>query len=494
VEPGFKSMILLFERSGLTLSEGQYRRFWAFHNLIRRNNDALDLTRIRNFESMVIKHYVDSGLVPRLIDLPSPLLDIGSGAGFPGIPIKIVYPDTELILSEGRKRRAAFLTEACRLLGLKGIGVYPHRVSGDFEQPVGGVITRAVETMSETLDRVAPFLAPGGQVIFMKGPNCQIEIDHALSRTEEEFSLKDDIPYAIPGTPQRRRLVVFVKREPRWRTISMQPDQTGEDRNGHRLVKRITSPRNEDFKRFAKLTSSRGIKKLGLGLFAGEKAVKEVLSAYPERCAGIISSERYDLPRMLERPGLLYYELRHDLFQALDVSETKSPLLLVRVPPFDRWAPQQGVSGCTLCIPFQDPYNVGAVIRSGAAFAVSRVLLLKEAAHPFLPRSVRAGGSALFGVPVFEGPAISEVNDLGLPVIALSPEGQDIRSYSFPPDFCLVPGLEGPGIPGNLKGGTVLSVPMEPGVESINAALAAAIALFVWRNPLRWPAGPGAHG
>lgn len=486
MEPGFKSMILLFERSGLTLSEDQYRRFWAFHNLIRRNNDALDLTRIRNFESMVIKHYVDSGLVPRLIDLPSPLLDIGSGAGFPGIPIKIVHPETEILLSEGRKRRVAFLEEACRSLGLTGIRVYPHRVSGDFEHPVGGVITRAVETISETLDRVAPFLAPGSQAIFMKGPNCEPEIGHALSRPDGDFSLKRDVPYTIPGTPHRRRLIVFVKSEERWRTISMQSDQeAGQDRKGERHVKRITSPHNEDFKRFVKLTSSRGIKKLGLGLFAGEKAISEVLSTYTGQCAGVISSERHALPKSLQRPELLHYELRPDLFQVLDVSETKSPLLLVRVPPFDPWVPQQGASGCTLCIPFQDPYNVGALIRSGAAFGVSRVLLLKEAAHPFLPRSVRAAGSALFRVPIFEGPSLREVNDLGLPVIALSPEGKDIRSYAFPPDFCLVPGLEGPGIPGNLKTGTVLSIPMEPGIESINAALAAAIALFVWRNPSR---------
>jgi 16S rRNA (guanine527-N7)-methyltransferase len=477
-------MILLFERSGLTLSEDQYRRFWAYHNLIRRNNDALDLTRIRNFESMVIKHYVDSGLVPRLIDLPSPLLDIGSGAGFPGIPMKIVRPETEILLSEGRKRRVAFLEEACRLLGLTGIRVYPHRVSGDFELPVKGVITRAVETISETLDRVAPFLPPGGQAIFMKGPNCQIEIDRALARPEGEFSLARDIPYTIAGTPHKRRLVVFVKREERWRTVPAKSVSAGQDRGGERHVKRITSPHNEEFKRFVKLTGSRGIRKLGLGLFAGEKAIREVLSTHLEQCAGVISSEEHELPSQLQRPELPHYELRPDLFQSLDVSETKSPLLLVRVPPLDPWVPLQGAPGCTLCIPFQDPYNVGALIRSGSAFGVSRVLLLKEAAHPFLPRSVRAAGSALFRVPIFEGPSLREVNDLGLPVIALSPEGQDIRSYSFPRDFCLVPGLEGPGIPGNLKTGTVLSVPMEPGVESINAALAAGIALFVWRNQL----------
>ena len=62
--------------------------------------------------------------------------------------------------------------------------------------------------------------------------------------------------------------------------------------------------------------------------------------------------------------------------------------------------------GCTLFIPFQDPENVGAVIRSAAAFGVARVVLLKEAAHPFHPRSSRAAGSALFQVPLYQGPSI----------------------------------------------------------------------------------------
>jgi tRNA G18 (ribose-2'-O)-methylase SpoU len=67
-------------------------------------------------------------------------------------------------------------------------------------------------------------------------------------------------------------------------------------------------------------------------------------------------------------------------------------------------------------------------------------------------------------------------------VVTLSPQGEDIGNYRFPETFCMIPGLEGPGLPGNLKDANALAIPMEPGVESINAALATGIALYLWRD------------
>jgi len=128
---------------------------------------------------------------------------------------------------------------------------------------------------------------------------------------------------------------------------------------------------------------------------------------------------------------------------------------------------------------------VGAVIRSAAAFGVSEIVMLKEAAHPFLPKSVRVAGSALFRVPLFQGPSLDgfEVSD-GSVVVTLTPDGNDIGVYRFPDNFCMVSGLEGPGLPENLREATALAIPMEPGVESINAALATGIALYLWQSRL----------
>ena len=201
----------LFARSGLRLSPLQVQQFWAFHQLLRLRNDELDLTRLYSFDTIVLKHYVDCALVATLVDLPSPLLDLGSGAGFPGIPLKIVRPDVHVILGEARAKRVEFLNEAIRELGLTDVEVVAHRVSARFEYPVRGVITRAVETIPATLARVAPWMEPGCRVLFMKGPGTDDELATAKREWSSAFRVVRDVPYTIPETPHARRLVVLER-------------------------------------------------------------------------------------------------------------------------------------------------------------------------------------------------------------------------------------------------------------------------------------------
>jgi len=176
-----------------------------------------------------------------------------------------------------------------------------------------------------------------------------------------------------------------------------------------------------------------------------------------------------------------WYRMDSKLFEELDIFGTKSPLLLIELPSMPAWtAPGQGADGCTLFIPFQDPENVGAVIRSAAAFDVSEVVCLQEAAHPFLPKSCRAAGSSLLDLPLFSGPFLNELDTGSLPLFALSPAGQNIRSFSFPERFGLVAGLEGEGLPIRYGKENSLSIPMKPGVDSLNAAAAVSVALYAW--------------
>jgi tRNA G18 (ribose-2'-O)-methylase SpoU len=111
--------------------------------------------------------------------------------------------------------------------------------------------------------------------------------------------------------------------------------------------------------------------------------------------------------------------------------------------------------------------------------------MLREAAHPFHHKSVRAAGSAILRISPWEGPSIRELGKTRAPLITLSPEGKDIARYKFPTTFGLLPGLEGPGLPDILKHAISLAIPMQPGMESINAALATGIALYVWRSKIR---------
>ena len=246
-------------------------------------------------------------------------------------------------------------------------------------------------------------------------------------------------------------------------------------------VKEINSRHNHDFQAFLKILKGQGVKKQGLAFFSGPKQVGEVLTEFPEHCEGLIFSAKHKMPEGIPTRNLQGYSLSAELFREVDAFGTNHPVLITRVPSFPSWDAGVSHQGCTLLIPFQDPSNVGAVIRSAAAFGVTNLVLLKEAAQPFHYKSTRAGGSALLRVPIFEGPSIQELGSSKYPIITLSAKGEDICKFSFPKSFCLLPGIEGPGLPPQVRHLKSLSIPMERGVESLNAALATGIALYAWR-------------
>jgi 16S rRNA (guanine527-N7)-methyltransferase len=478
MRPNRRSLQELIERCGLSLSPPQYDQLWAYHGMLRAANPALNLTRIHNFENMVLKHYVDSLLVLGLVELPSPLLDLGSGPGLPGVPLKIARPDISMILAESRGARAEFLRDVVSRLGLTGIEIYSGKVGPRFDREIRGVITRAVGSIPATLDLVAECLEPGGRMIFMKGPECDTEIAAAKQSHTNLFRLDADRAYLIPGTAHQRRLVVYERHAGESAAL---PAEHRTARAGP--VRTVTSESNPTFRLYRDLLTGRGIRKHGLAIVAGVRQVAEVLEGFPDRAEAWLSN--------LDGPGpssesLLWVRLAAPLFQELDTSGTHAPMVTVRVPEMPEWSEiEPWPDGCTLFVPFQDPENVGAVIRSAAAFGVARVVLLRESAHPFHPRSVRAAGPALFHVPLCRGPTIHELRAVKQPLIALTTDGPDIARESFPDRFGLVPGLEGPGLPPQLREGARRCIPIAEGVESLNAAAAAAIALYVWSKGRR---------
>ncbi len=211
-QPDILRMKALLDAGGITLNSEQLDQLWRYHNLLRSRNQDRDLTRITGFEPMVIKHYIDSMVVGKFITLPSPLLDVGTGAGFPGIPLKIRYPHLKLILAEPRPRRVLFLEEACRTLQFKNTEVFEHKVvSRSFTKPVAAIITRALEEMDKTLLRTSGCLPVGGKAIFLKGPNVTPEIAFVRRRFGEEFKLILDREYRLAGTENERRLLVWER-------------------------------------------------------------------------------------------------------------------------------------------------------------------------------------------------------------------------------------------------------------------------------------------
>jgi len=462
----------IFRSCGIRLSPHQLKQFWAYHSLLRERNAELNLTRIHNFTHMVLKLYVDSLLPADMLDLPSPLLDLGTGPGMPGIPIKIYRPRIDLILAESRGKRVDFLGQAVARLGLSGVRIVAGSISPRFEERVAGVITRAVEPMDETLERVRGCLAADGRVVFMKGPRCGPEIERARARFANEFSLILDRPYTLPMTRHERRLLVYRRLdEPLYsRRVKAMKAHT---------VRTITSDQNPLFKDLKKLLTGRGIRKSGQALVSGSKPIAELLARHPQRCTAWLSRED-QVPPPPQSPGhLRWIQLAPALFDELDSVGTHAPLLLITLPDIRPWEAAEGFQpGCSLLIPFQDPENVGAAIRSAAAFGAAQVILLAESAHPFHPKSLRASGGAVLSVPLRQGPALGELPK-DLPILALSTEGADLRRASFPAAFGLLAGMEGPGLPESWRR-CALRIPIGSEVESLNAAAAVSVALYEW--------------
>jgi 16S rRNA (guanine(527)-N(7))-methyltransferase RsmG len=198
--------------AGIRLDDRALDRLWRYHTLLHTRNDDRDLTRIVGFEPMVIKHYVDSMIAGDLFPLPGTMLDIGTGAGLPGIPLSIRYPKVKFTLAEPRPRRVAFLEEVRAALRLDNVRVFDHKVSSrSFRQPVDGVITRALEPMEKTLARTGGCTGVGARYVFLKGPAVDEELRVIDRRFGGEVKLLLDRAYTLPGIGHDRRLIVLER-------------------------------------------------------------------------------------------------------------------------------------------------------------------------------------------------------------------------------------------------------------------------------------------
>ena len=245
----------------------------------------------------------------------------------------------------------------------------------------------------------------------------------------------------------------------------------------------ISSEQNPRYKAWRTLLDGRGVKKQQEALVSGPRIIREILALFSQRATGLILRHLDELKALGEVPlpppetGFLIFRVPPELFAPLDIYGIDAPLLLIAAPPLPVWDGSLGPD-LTLFLPFQNPINLGTTIRSAAALGAP-VVLLKEAASPYLPKSLRASGPALFQTPLLQGPSLEElsIQSRALPLYALSPAGQDMFDFDFPDGCGLVAGLEGPGLTGEWPPDRLLSIPMQSGVESLNAAMAVSMAL-----------------
>lgn len=191
------------------VSHQQRQKLAHFYRLLMENQEKENFTRLLKLRDIAIKHFIDSIIILEHCELQFPLMDVGTGPGFPGIPLKIMFPKEKILLAEGVQRRVEFLKHVRSEMQLENLDIIGRNINNNFVYPVRGVITRAVEDVSNTLNNVVNSVQIGGRVYFMKGPGVGPEITAAAAN--KHFKLVSDIPYSLPNTPHERRMVIFEK-------------------------------------------------------------------------------------------------------------------------------------------------------------------------------------------------------------------------------------------------------------------------------------------
>jgi 16S rRNA (guanine527-N7)-methyltransferase len=201
---------------GVELTEKQLGQFLLYREELLDWNTRMNLTSITNPEEVMIKHFLDSLSLLMAFDAPEArLLDIGAGAGFPGLPLKIVRPQWQLLLLEATGKKVAFLQHLIETLHLTSTEAVHGRAEelahkGDYRTTFDVVIARAVASLPALLEYASPFCRKGGQIILPKKGDLAGELANGVRAAHKVGAvLKDDIRVRLPGLDDGRRLLVW---------------------------------------------------------------------------------------------------------------------------------------------------------------------------------------------------------------------------------------------------------------------------------------------
>ncbi|MBI4697698.1 MAG: 16S rRNA (guanine(527)-N(7))-methyltransferase RsmG [Nitrospirae bacterium] len=195
--------------TGLSLSSEQMSAFLTFLNELKKWNRAYNLTALKTDEDIIIRHFLDSALYLKVIPSNARrIADAGAGAGFPGIPIKILRPELEVTLIESSRKKSAFLRHIIRILNLDGIDVLNCRIETlgkDHGYKYDVIVSRAAFRIRDFVKQACPCLKNCGWLVLSKGPNISEEIDF-LSKSQ--FEKKIEV-VKLPLSGMERTLLMF---------------------------------------------------------------------------------------------------------------------------------------------------------------------------------------------------------------------------------------------------------------------------------------------
>lgn len=194
------------EKLGLSFTQSQYQKLLDYVGLLDKWNKVYNLTSIRDPQQMIAKHILDSlSVLPYLT--ASSLLDVGTGAGLPGIPVAIAHQKTQVTLLDSNSKKTRFLQQVKAELGLDNVQVVHGRVE-QVSLPKFAIITaRAFATIEDIINLAGKHCADGGSLVLMKGvyPEQELQFNH------EMFQLKDVVSIQVPECEGERHLVRLVK-------------------------------------------------------------------------------------------------------------------------------------------------------------------------------------------------------------------------------------------------------------------------------------------
>ncbi len=201
---------------GIYLDEEAIESFEVYLKELLKWNRKINLTAIRSVKGIVLKHFLDSLSVYPYLPEHSFILDIGSGAGFPGIPLRIIQPSFEITLIDSVRKKVDFQRHIIRMLGLKGTEAIHGRVQDRGTlRDLGGrfdiIVSRAFSDLQTLLTLSLPFLKQEGTVVAMKGEADDEEIRLITGAEGIQYRLRKTIPLILPFSSFKRTILLFEK-------------------------------------------------------------------------------------------------------------------------------------------------------------------------------------------------------------------------------------------------------------------------------------------